>query len=296
MDDKKKSNQKQEIDFTSSPAFQKSVKKAKWKQIILYTIISIITGTLCIAGILNGSQYLINNKIEKDEDTEIPRSFSESPVQGAGITNFSTSYYYSIFSAVAETTYFKRIGDRSIVWDTETKKYPAIGNVEVVNRGSGMVELVGFSEDGQRNARYNQLNNERIIDFYYPSVNYNYLPQELDIAVDLDENKLIEIAISFKEPIERSELGELLGYENVDWLWVNNKKADSIEDGPFPVENGKSAYGFGVSEAYPYGELTKIENDLISGAVISGTPEELKKFKDIKIIRASVIGVTIDKY
>lgn len=294
MDDKKKSNQKQEIDFTSSPAFRKSVKRAKWKQIILYSIISIITGTLCIAGILNGSQYLITNKIENDKS--MAKTFSESPVQGAGITNFSTRYYYSMFSVVAETTYFKRIGDRSIVWDTETKKYPAIGNVEVVNRGSGMVELVGFSDDGQRNVRYNQLNNERIIDFYYPSVSYNHLPQELDIAVDLDENKLIEIAISFKEPIERSELGELLGYENVDWLWVNNKKAESIEAGPFPVENGKSAYGFRVSEAYPYGETTTIDNDLISGAVISGTPEELKKFQDIEIIRASVIGVTIDKY
>ncbi|MED1470646.1 hypothetical protein [Bacillus salipaludis] len=34
----------------------------------------------------------------------------------------------------------------------------------------------------------------------------------------------------------------------------------------------------------------------LNGAVVSGTPKELKRFEKLDFIRASVIGATIDKY
>ncbi|MCS0824794.1 anti-sigma factor C-terminal domain-containing protein [Cytobacillus firmus] len=301
MMDKKNSKQNSEIDFVSDPLFRRSIKKARWKQIGLYTLISIVTVILCIVIIHLGTQYLINKKIQADNIKQA-NFVNGEPIKGAGITNSGTRYQYNIFSAVGETVYYKRIGNRQFVWDTETKKYPAIGKVQIINRGSGLTEINQMNEEAKRVVRYNQLNNERIIDFYYPNINYSYLPQELGIATGLDENTLIEVALSFKEPMTTSDLGEVLGYKNVDWLWVNKKTEQQMEQmeamqgsDSVKVQNGDNAYGFGVSEEFPYSD-SQIKNTLISGAIISGTPKELKRFLDLNIIRSSVIGATIEKY
>ncbi|WP_175639424.1 anti sigma factor C-terminal domain-containing protein [Metabacillus schmidteae] len=301
MDDKKNSKQISEIDFLSDSLFQRSIKKTRWKQIGLYTLISIITVMVCIVIIHLGTQYLIHKKIQADV-VQQSSAGNGDPVKGAGIIGSSTRYHYNIFSVTGETIYYKQIGNRQFVWDTVTKKYPAIGKVEVMDLGSGMTELNRIDEEAKRSVRYNQLNNERIIDFYYPDIKYTFLPQELDIATELDENTLIEVALSFNKPMTPNDLGEVLGYKNVDWLWINSKtkkQMKKIEDMPgsdsVKVLNGDNAYGFGVTKEHPYSDFP-IEDTMISGAVISGTPKELKRFLDMNIIRTSVIGATIDKY
>lgn len=303
MNDKRDSKQTSEIDFLTDSLFKRSIKKTRWKQFGLYTLISIVTVIIIFFTIHSGTQYLINKKIQADN----PRQFnfrSDGLIKGAGFTNRSTRYHYNTFSVEGETIYYKRLGDRQIVWDTETKKYPAIGKVEIIDRGSGMTEINQMDEDAKRVVRYNQLNNERIIDFYYPNIRYTFLPQEIDIATGLDEDTLIEVAISFNEPMTPSDLGKVLGYKNVDWLWVNSKTKKQMEkingmqgsdSDSIKVLNGDNAYGFGVSEDYPYSDLPS-DNTTISGAVISGTPKELERFLNLDIIRASVIGATIDKY
>lgn len=301
MNDERNSKQNSELDFLSDSLFQRTIKKTKWKQFGLYTLISIVTVILSIIIIHLGTQYLINKKIQAENSPHV-RFARGGLVKGAGYTNSSTRYRYNIFSAEGETVYYKQIGKRQFVWDTKTKKYPAIGRVEVIDRGSGMTEINQMDKDAKRVVRYNQLNNERIIDFYYPKIEYGFLPQELEIATGLDDNMLIEVALSFHEPMTLSDLGGILGYKNVDWLWVNSKtkdQMDKIEDmkdsDSIKVLNGDNAYGFRVSEEYPYSDLPS-ENTKISGTVISGTPQELERFLNLDIIRASVIGATIDEY
>ncbi|WP_430786898.1 anti sigma factor C-terminal domain-containing protein [Virgibacillus flavescens] len=295
MSDKK--DQNSDIDFTSNASFQKSIKKAKWKQLLLYTMITIVTMSVSIFVIHDGSQHLMNKKLRSIE-SPIEQVFTKGYAQGAGISSSYTRYDYDLFSVTGKTTLFKKIGNRTIVWDTVTKKYPAIGDIEVIDRGSGMSEVIKMDEEAQRSVRYNQLNNERIIDFYYPGLNYDYLPHELKIATGLDENSLAEVALSFNKPMTQKELGEKLGYKNVDWLWTNKKtkeEMDQVAAQPWKVKRGDAANGFGVSERSPYTDYQG-KNLTVSGAVVSGTPEELKRFLGMKFVRASTLGVTIDKY
>lgn len=300
MGDKKNAKQNRGIDFTSNSSFQKSVKKTKWKQILLYTVISIITLVIVSILVYSGSEYLTNKKIEQ-EQVQNDELFTKGYQQGAGITK-GTRYHHNLFSVIGKTTYFKTIGNRRIVWDTVTKKIPAIGDVEVINRGSGMTEVTHFNKEANRVVRYNKFNNERLIDFYYPGLSYDFLPRELKIATGLDKNKLIEVALSFNEPKTLKELGEKLGYKNVSWLWLDKASGKELkrleekwDDDTWKVKRGEDAYGFSVTEEYPYDENTKDETT-ISGAVVTGTPEELERFQDLDFVRASVLGATIDKY
>ncbi|MCT2537079.1 anti-sigma factor C-terminal domain-containing protein [Aquibacillus koreensis] len=293
MSDKKKQNN--DIDFISNSSFQKHIKKTKWKQIGLYILISTVTLTVAIFIIHNGSQYLIHKKIEEDRPT-IP-ILTDGPTKGAGVNYGNTRFHYNLFSVDAKTTYFKRIGNRKIVWDTETKNYPAIGRVEVTDRGSGFIEDNPWDPDLGRSVVYNHFNDERVIEFYFPGVDYDFLPQELDIATGLDENKLIEIALSFQEPMVQKDLGEVLGKENVDWLWVPSRTKEEVESNEMnKIINGNAAYGIPVNSEFPYWENAEGEDRSISGAIVSGTPQELERFLNMDFVRASTIGVTIDKY
>ncbi|QDP41159.1 hypothetical protein [Radiobacillus deserti] len=290
------SSDHEEMDFVSSSIFQKSMKKAKWKQISLFFFISFITVIISFFAIHMGTEFLINKKLQNETE----HNFFVKPSKYAGINMVDTRYDYTMFSAISTTTYYKKIGNRSIVWDVITKKIPAIGDVEVTNRASGQSEINTVDETLNRTVRYNQLNNERIVDFYYPNLNYAFLPNELDIATGLEDDTLVEVALSFKEPIPIDSLGDLLGYRNVDWLWINNKSKEqlqSIQNNPdhMKVKHGDGAYGFSVSEGVAYGE-NATKNWKISGAIVSGTPSELERFRGLDMIRTSVLGATIDKY
>lgn len=186
MTKKGTSNENVKIDFVSNSAFQKSVKKAKRLQVLLYIFISFVTLIVLMVVTHFGIQYLINEKIEK-ERIVTSRVMTDNPIKGAAISVYHTRYRHNIFSSESETVLYKTIGDREIVWDIVLKKYPAIGAVEVLDRRSGMVDINRIDPEAQRVVRYNQFNNERIIDFYYPDVDYTFLPQELDIATSLDE-------------------------------------------------------------------------------------------------------------
>ncbi|MFC4559261.1 hypothetical protein ACFO3D_13765 [Virgibacillus kekensis] len=301
MSDKKDLSPRNEIDFTTSPSFKKTTRRSKWKQILLYIIITCITATGLIIFIHLGTQYLISNKLEELDQKTIQSMKKNGLSQGAGITSSKIRYNHDIFSVMAKKTIFKEIGDRRIVWDTSMTKIPAIGDVEIIDRGSGMSESYSIGANEKRVIRYNELNNERYIDFYYPTIDYDYLSQELSIAIGLEENKLIEVALSFKKPVTLSKLGDTLGVKNVDWLWVNRKSPEEMErldskweEDKWKLKRGEDAYGFSVSAEHPY---TEYPTDItISGAVISGTPKELARFQGMEIIRASVLGVTIDKY
>lgn len=214
-----------------------------------------------------------------------------------GMSTFgNTRYDYNIFSVVSKSTYFKRIGNRRIVWDTVKKKFPAIGDIEVIDRGSGLTDVARFNKEANRVVRYNEFNNERRVDFYFPGLYYDFLPQELKIATGLDENKLIEVALSFNEPKTMKQLGKTLGYKNVTWLWFDKTSEKEQWNGDrLKVKHGEDAYGSLVSEGFPYTK-SPMDNIMISGAIVSGTPKELQRFMDLEIVRASVIGATIDKY
>ncbi|MGG4155846.1 anti sigma factor C-terminal domain-containing protein [Peribacillus muralis] len=122
-----------------------------------------------------------------------------------------------------------------------------------------MIEVNVHNEKAQRMVRYNDFNNERIIDFYYPGLSYDYLPDELDTAVGLDKNTLIEVALSFKEPMTVEELSKKLGYEYVNWLWVDtttvaqmDRMAKELNSDSLKTKGGGGAFGFEVSQEYPY--------------------------------------------
>jgi len=254
MTDTNEPKKGEEIDFMSRPSMQKAVIQSKRKQTIKYVFIAVLTTIILLTIIFGGSQFILTKRIENQDSLY-------NSIHGANISDGGTTYNHNIFSITKETTYRKTIDDRSILWDKKTEKIPLFGKIDTLEKGSGKVEINTLNEDAKRYVHYNDFNNERKIDFYYPGLTYDYLPQELNTAVNLDNNMLIEVALSFKEPMTLSELAKKLGKENVNWLWVDTTTATQMErmernldKDSLKTKGGEGAFGFQFTPELPYSE------------------------------------------
>lgn len=334
MSDKRVSKEEgeKEIDFMSNPSLQLAVKRAKRKQIFKYISITVFTTIVLLYVLISGSQYILNQRIEDDNQNSLL-----DPIYGANLSSGGSSYNYDLFSVTVDERTFKTVGNRTILWDTEMKKIPLFGRIETLSKGSGTSYTTSLDKEAHRHIRYNDFNNERRIDFYYPGLRYDYLPHELDIATGLDKNKLIEVAISFDKPMTLAEISKQLGYKNVNWLWIDTstkaqmrRMEKELDYDHVKTKGGGGAFGFNINPQEPYStqyeeffmrtlkELKKtgVHKSLVNealkgieentrstggqirynGAVVTGTAEELKRFQGLVFIRASVLGATIDKY
>lgn len=134
-----------------------------------------------------------------------------------------------------------------------------------------------------------------------------------------------------------SEAAQKLGYENVNWLWVDTTTASQMETMERTLDkDSEKTKGGGVAfgiEVYPETSYTEENGQYfinilemlnkkgihksavkealrgikentqgtngkirLNGAVVTGSPAQLRRFQNLDFIRASVLGATIDKY
>lgn len=255
MSDKHDSKKVEDIDFLSSPSMQKAIKKTKRIQTIKYVIITVLTMTILLTVFFSGSQYLMNKRIEKEDSTMF------GTIHGANIQASGGGFNYDLFSVTLETRYRKTIGDRTILWDIKREKIPLFGRKETLESGNGMSEVNSLNVDAKRTVRYNDLNNERKIDFYYPELSYDFLPNELELVDRLNEDMLVEVALSFDEPMTILEASKQLGHDNVNWLWVDTttvaqmkRMEKELNEDSLKTKGGGGAFGFDVYPESLYSE------------------------------------------
>ncbi len=304
------------LNFVTDKSFELAVKKAKRKQILRNFIISLISAFLLIWALYFGATYNLKKKLE-----DYSQSMFYSQIKGANIEMTSIVNSYGFLHAVTHTTVEKTMGDRRITWDILEQEVPAIGKGKYINESNSLGTQ--YSDELKRQVKYNSYNGEREIQFFNPQHDTKGLPQELNLINKLDNNTLIEVALSFDKSYSLNEIEDILGSDNVNWLWVETQQEESKKS-----IVGSSASGFQInepgyeaqgelflnnliilSENGKYkkeaeellkglkGDLSPTVNDVkASGAVVTGTPNQLRKFQEIGIVKASTLGATIDRY
>lgn len=294
----------------------KSIKKAKRKQVAMVSCISIIiflTMSIILVFILD--KVTTNNYHELDQSLFTYQTIASpnTQIDSQVIANSS------IFGGEVVTNQSKNIDGYMVPWSSLRSKYSVLRNEIDYNE-----LLPSWYHSSKNSYEYNRQTKQKVATFYNPVIEnyYDGVKNELKDLKNMDDF-LAEVAISFDQPYLYSEVKKMLP-ENVNlvWLYLYSEERDESK-GPA----GMPVYGFQLSvdeknrifdaeadkdhffssfEAYispvnnkematfiQENQNKKVDDIEVLGIMVTGQAKNLASLKDKSFVRGSSIGVTV---
>lgn len=324
-----KNDESQSDSFLDDKEFEKTMRKSRRKAILKNVV---ITGSVLIAlysGLTFGSNYLLSERLTKEHDVEgLWLSITEPNIEQ------SASFYKpNSFSIDATHEYSKKIGDRMVPWESLSGHYNLIRSeigssssithynekrkaFEIFNNQNGQRELIFYHPEVQYQQTPNDLNllDEIGINKYVEyalSFDRPYSFSEVQKLLDKQNTDWLwietesdeEIHSMNRKELKEGEEGEIFLRGNIYGYQYNSQNDWASPE--FFIDKLKSPelYGDHADKAKKVLKRLKKDNPKLDsekvkivGAVVSGTPDELKKYQNKDFIRATSLGATIDKY
>lgn len=300
--------------------FSQLVKKARRKSLLRNIIATICVSILFFGGLIWIGTYQMYKKAEETQIYDNMWQF----VKGANIENNGSIYTNTPYSTTVTTARYKEIDGVPVPWGEHVKVHSILGTSRELLTSA--ISSSGYAEEG-RIPLYFQ--GERVVEFYSPNRNYSFLPDDRALLDKIADHQVVEMAFSFDQSYTIDEVRKQFT-DQLAWYWVDTASGNERESDVHPI-NGEEAYGFisrieetnedsakmfiqqiewlqregdSKEEAHRlYDALTdarkaELSPDTlkITGAVVTGTPEELKKFYDVPMVRTAVLGATANKY
>ncbi|MHA0855759.1 anti sigma factor C-terminal domain-containing protein [Paenibacillus sp. CMAA1364] len=117
------------------------------------------------------------------------------------------------------------------------------------------------------NRGYNGQNGQRKMAFYIPTVNYNdKVLNDLSIVKKINEEKLVEMAISFDKSYSLDEVQSMIPTKLTQvWYWVDTYDDKKYFE-PYKDGNGNMSYATPVIDDWVYGFGIHIDGPVITGS------------------------------
>nr|WP_106779446.1 sigma factor regulator N-terminal domain-containing protein [Lysinibacillus timonensis] len=287
---------------------QKALTKAKRKQWIFITLISIV---VCV--ILLFTFYRLGNFLAAQNTMRLhDRLFLQHAISQPNVNiDSQVTANSSMFGGNIITNRSKDINGYLVPWSTLTSSYSWFGASIDYN------ELVpGFHSSGNNHFEYDKQTKQKVATFYHPDIDeyYDGVENQLEEIVQM-ENYVAEVAISFKEPLTIEQVRQNIPQNlNIAWLYMTSRIVDE-EVGPsgLPVygyadsDLTKEAFDGFINDLKEYDKDQSIEeiqqyikknenkpfNEVtILGVMLTGRTENFKELLDKDFIRGASVGVT----
>jgi len=321
---------KELFDIQEKPNFNKIIKRAKIFSIIRTTIVSLMI-FIIVSFVVFISNATILNKMSNKEQERLSNFFNIS---------MPNAYIGSIQS-----------DDRIMVGEIDYVRYRFLGNKPITDGnykdGYTYMPLINgiygdwgkylfnsggkSSKDSKEVSKYNKAG-KKVMEFYHPLVKYKRYINDLENLDEIDNNKVMEISLSFDKAYSLEEIRNMIPSDvALNWYWVDTfaenreelssklvfdeydvygikalDREGNIIDRPEKdfinaINEGKdNNYANQYKELFDNlsngkGEINK-EDLKIIGVVVSGDSKTLKALKDKNYIKAATLGAVADKY
>ncbi|AZK47911.1 sigma factor regulator N-terminal domain-containing protein [Paenibacillus lentus] len=204
----------------------KMIKKAKRKSTIRSVVISLMVTVFVLFGAMIGNVQLVNWSSSRAMNDEwMMEEISGPNLAGTGYTDEQ-----GLLSGILEFHKVKVIEGVPIPWPSKKVDYQVIPFFAFAALGGSSTEPgitlpdAEMKKEGYEYTRaYNSANGQRKMLFYIPQVDYNgKILNDLSLLQDMDQNKLVEMAISFDRDYTLSELKQMIpGGLTQTWYWVD---------------------------------------------------------------------------
>lgn len=277
---------------------EKSIGKAKhrstWKMIFISVAVLL---TLGIGGVV------ANRSITQKLASPVESSFQHfSQISGPNEFIGITKNYPGILGGENHYKKYKWIEGKLVLTGEGGYGYGLFRDEKLGQQGTDSTIHFSraFKQYDIRYPHYNELG-QRIMNFFYPQVQYESVNHDLAYLQDMPNTKLVEMALSFDQGYHVDEAINLIPKElTTAWLWVNDVATDAdlhmseyVNDGkkvagtPL-VRNANTVYGFSLLE--PNGEVTSDPAQQFISAIQAGAPLKSRWQGEFKRLNDTIAG------
>ncbi|GGD03907.1 anti sigma factor C-terminal domain-containing protein [Enterococcus wangshanyuanii] len=294
----------------------KSIKKAKRKQLVMFSCISMIIFLIMSILLVITVDKVSTRNYHKLDKALFAYQTIASPNTQIDSQVISNS---SIFGGEVVTNQSKNIDGYIVPWSSLRSKY------SLFKQSIDYNELMPSWYHSSKNSyEYNRQTKQKVATFYNPKIEHYYdgVKNELD-DIQAIEDSVAEVAISFDQPYTYNEVKKMFPENvNVVWLYLFSEESDEsqgpsgmpvygfqlnvdeknrIIDAEADKENFFRSFKTAVSSANSQ-EVTafidenqdkKLEDIKIRGVMVTGQVQNLANLKEASFIRGSSIGVTV---
>lgn len=233
------------------------IKKAKRKTFIRNIIISLIVSVIVLfGGALLNIQLISSSSSQETKDEYALKSISGPNQYISGLTGED-----GFLSGKTEYNLYKVVEGVPIPWLTKKTVYNVFPFLPFANIGGSANGLIislpdpDMIREGYEYTRsYNGLNGQRLMEFYIPDVNYNgKVLNDLSILEQMDQDKLVEMAISFDKEYSLAEVRKMIPDKLTQvWYWVDTYDDKKYFE-PYKDGNGNMSYANPLNESWLFG-------------------------------------------
>lgn len=307
-------NEEKEINklFEDDNKFFKKLRKEKLKIYVRNTLVTVLSSVIIIYSLMAGLTYLMYSRMGSNS-SELSNWYN---ITGANLEVGGIAYDYTPFGGTGNAYVIKELQGRPLLWQ-EIK-------IKQFLFGRGNQDYYSIAMNG-----YNIRTGEKEMMFYLPSGNYSSYANDIALLDKIESNKIIEMGISFDKAYTIDQLKQILPQDKVTWLCVDtySKKEAKVNDYTISaglihgfkigrnksLDNGAKLFidslsilledegrysetALWIKENISPKEEIKVDDLKIIGAVVVGTPNDLREYNKLPFVKATSLGATIDIY
>ncbi|SFD39361.1 anti sigma factor C-terminal domain-containing protein [Clostridium uliginosum] len=284
---------------------------------IIITLLILLIGNIAIK---TTSDKCISYFSTKDREVQDLAYRVMNPNEYIGATRYRGTGYFSF-----ESTYdiSRKISAKNL-YAGEINNYGGIGKNNICG-GQSEGKTIRINDDITQ--RSNTVYGLRKLYFAYPYVDYENLINDFHILNEIEDNKVLEMAISFDKEYSYEEVNNMIDKNLITFYWVDNKSDEQKENNKnsqfkelvqedmtigiksnnrygeimYDLNDRKMDFIDGIRklQSTDYKDLVKNidENNIkINGVVVVGAPSEINKLANTNFIKNAVMGSVVDKY
>ncbi|GAB7388761.1 anti-sigma factor [Bacillaceae bacterium] len=244
------------------------LKKARRKTILRNVGISLLISLL----VLGGGGLGILQLLSKSGDDALRDVWMFKNISGPNLYVGGYRQDFGLLNGTLEYRTYKIIEGIPIMWNEETVAFNLFGHFSRMPGDYSSIQIPDPAMEREKfhyQRHYNPQNGQREMMFYLPDIDYGHYLNDIPSLNEMDEDKLVEMAISFDKNYTVKQIQAMLpeGVHPV-WYWVDTyydkelykpqktfveqkmpdgtvKKVEKVTP-PLP-ESARFVYGFGVS-------------------------------------------------
>jgi len=245
------------FEMKEKSAFNSAVIKAKTVATVRTIAVSLMIFIIA-SFILLLSNAVILNKMNNEKENSL-RNWFNIAMPNAYFGNIQADD--GIMTGEIDYVRYRFLGSKPVSDGSYKEGYTYVPLINGVYGDMGNL----MAKDSVENAEYNK-SGKRIMQFYHPAINYKSYVNDLNNLSAEDNNKLMEISLSFDRTYSIDEIKNMIPEGiTLNWYWVDTSTSDAL------TENGKyKPDELSFDEYEVYGIKT-----LDSQGVSISNPEEL---------------------